>query len=168
MQNIKLITEKYIVKVLQGENVEEINSLFIKSTDYFQKIFDRNPNIRDASTLFTTVPKGKVPEDKLVLGIYTKNNKLIGLLDLVQNYPEQNAWFLGLLLIDPEERNRKIGTEILLALIKKSEELNITKINVSVEEHNTQAIKFWEKMGFVEYDKLKKGLKNFIYFTYLL
>lgn len=168
MQNIKLITEKYIVKVLHEEDVEEINSLFVKSTDYFQKVFDRNPDIHDASTLFTTVPEGKLPEDKLVLGIYTKNNNLIGLLDLVQNYPEQNTWFLGLLLVDPKERNQKIGTEVILALIKKATEISISKINISVEEHNKEAIRFWKNIGFTEYNRVKKGLKNFIYYTYIL
>ncbi|MGL4338503.1 MAG: GNAT family N-acetyltransferase, partial [Turicibacter sp.] len=71
----------------------------------------------DVDSIFEYSDK-KTSKDSLTLGIYNKDDLLIGMIDIFKNYPDNKTWMIGLLLLSPNERNNKLG-KIVHEEIKK-------------------------------------------------
>lgn len=98
--------------------------------------------------LLTDLPPGGRPEDKFVFGVYDASGQMVALLDLARNYPTERAWWIGLLLIRPEQRGRGLGQAILPALEGWLREQGAECIGLGVVAENTAASRFWERAGF--------------------
>ncbi len=156
-----------MIKSFPSNDVGNLQKLFEDSKDYTKLIEGRLPQPNDAKDLLEALPSGKELKDKFVLGIY-ESDKLVGVIDLIKDYPEENIWFIGLFLLSPEYRGRGLGNKIYLKL--KDDLMNLEKVKavrISVAEENTKAINFWRKLGFVDlYSKTETrgdGDMNFVY-----
>ena len=101
-----------------------------------------------AEDLLETCPSSKnVAQDKLVLGVY-KNQELIGLIDLIQDYPEKGTWTIGYLLVHPQYRSSGYGRIFVEGLAAVLLVCGATKLRCIVQEQNPRALRFWQKCGF--------------------
>lgn len=160
--------ENLTIKNLPLDDVPNLQKLFEESKDYSKLIEGRLPRPNDAQDLLLALPDGKSLKDKFVLGVY-EEDILVGVIDLVKDYPEQNMWFIGLLLLSPQYRNKGFGSKIYCKLREELITLeNAKAIRISVAEQNSNALNFWRKLGFKEiYSKLqtREGKEvKFIYF----
>lgn len=58
----------------------------------------------------------------------------------------QVGWYIG----DPDMRGQGYGTDMIRVLLKICfTELNLQKVSLMVHEHNTGAVRLYEKLGFV-------------------
>jgi ribosomal protein S18 acetylase RimI-like enzyme len=160
--------ENLTIKNLPLDDIENLQKLFEGSKDYSMLIEGRLPRPNDAQDLLRALPDGKSLKDKFVLGVY-KENILAGAIDLIKDYPEQDIWFIGLLLLSPEYRNKGLGSKIYRKLREELIILGKTKaIRISVAEQNSNALNFWRKLGFIEiYSKLQTREGNEVKFIYL-
>ncbi len=118
-----------------------------------------------ATGLLSACPPGKdVKSDKILTGIYS-NNILIGIIDLIKDYPEDGVWTIGYLLIHPHYRNQKIGSNIISALSKQTD---IKKLRCVVQAQNPRALNFWENLGFIITSSIKERLGNIESDTFIL
>ena len=93
-------------------------------------------------------PPTKDPlKDKFVLGFY-EDERLMGVIDLIQNYPENGVWTIGYLLIHPEFRSLKWGQNIIENLAITVRKFEGKKLRCSVQKQNPRALNFWKKCGF--------------------
>lgn len=98
--------------------------------------------------LLTACPPSKnLAQDKLVLGVY-KAQELIGLIDLIQDYPERGTWTIGYLLVHPQYRLFGYGQRLVEKLAAVLLENGATKMRCIVQEQNPRALRFWQKCGF--------------------
>ncbi len=110
-----------------------------------------------ATGLLSTCPPGKdVKSDKILTGIYS-NNVLIGIIDLIKDYPEDGVWTIGYLLIHPAYRNQKIGSNIIRSF---SQQPDIKALRCVVQAQNPRALNFWENHGFKIKHIRKEVLEN--------
>lgn len=93
-------------------------------------------------------------KDKYFLCIY-KNNKLIGILDLITNYPFKNNIYICLFMLDINLQNKGMGSIIINKLCNFLYKRNFTAINIAYIEDNIQAKNFWLKNNFLDKDKSK-------------
>ena len=92
-------------------------------------------------------------------------DELVGILDLLLRYPDDQTVYLGLLLIDRAHQGRGVGTAAFQAL-----ERDLLprwpwarRLRLSVVGTNDQTLGFWRRLGFTEtgevrpwrYDKLE-------------
>jgi ribosomal protein S18 acetylase RimI-like enzyme len=103
-----------------------------------------------AEHLLTGLPPGKTPVDKHVLGIHAPQGGLVGVLDLIHDYPGEGEWWIGLLMLDPSARAAGLGTRLFRALERAIAAAGGTAIGLGVLEHNTRAERFWRGLGFTE------------------
>jgi len=99
--------------------------------------------------LFTDLPQNKSFEDKFLLGIY-KSNDLIGIIDIIRDYPTISEWTIGLLLLEPKERGRGLDTAIHEALDKWAKSFGAKRFRIGVIDYNDRAFKFWLNLGYVK------------------
>jgi GNAT superfamily N-acetyltransferase len=78
---------------------------------------------------------------------------LIGLIDAVEGYPDEGAWWLGLMLIDPEYRGKGLGHKLYQAFENWILEQGAVGVCLGVVEENDKALAFWGSLGFQEHDR---------------
>jgi GNAT superfamily N-acetyltransferase len=143
----------YHTCLLSDQNVEELEILLDKCSDYFLLVDGHRPIPSTALNLLNSCPPGKASGEKVDLGIYTRQNRLIGVLDAVRDYPGKGDWWVGLLLLDPLHRDKGIGRKIIRSFEAWIREQCARQIFLGVIEANNSAYKFWKSMGFTEVER---------------
>lgn len=98
--------------------------------------------------LLSELPPGKELADKFGLGVFDGAGRLVGGIDVVRDYPEPREWYLGLMLLDPEHRERGLGTKLLAELVRWLRGQGAAYLRLAVSEHNEAGRRFWERGGF--------------------
>ncbi len=102
-----------------------------------------------AELLLEGLPPGKAPEDKFLLGLYADGTKeLLGVLDAVRGFPEDDEWIIGLLLLDPDRRRAGLGARFLAAFEQWVRGQGAAGIRLVVQEQNPDALRFWMREGY--------------------
>lgn len=142
------INEDYYIQTLEDYPIQEIEQFFAENADYSILSSGASEPKREARELFSTLPEGKTLEDKFVFGIFERAGKLIGLIDLVKNYPEQDTWIIGLMLLSTQNRRQNIGKLIHVAGVKFVKKSGCKKLRLGVLEQNIGGLCFWQSLGY--------------------
>ena len=151
IQSIDLINGYEITQLSKQDN-DIVEGLCNKCSDYYILSGGALPSKDDVSALFTDLPPNKNLEDKFLFGVF-KSNKLIGIIDIIRDFPTISEWTIGLLLLEPEERGKGLGIIIHEALVKWTRHLGAKRFSIGVIEDNNRAFKFWSNLG---YSKIKE------------
>jgi ribosomal protein S18 acetylase RimI-like enzyme len=126
----------------------ELQAFYEHCADYFELVTGQPPGPNEAEELLSALPRGKTHDDKFVVGLFDAPGHLVGVLDVIRDYPKPADWYLGLLMFAPEWRSRRLGERVYHRLEGWIRELGGKAIHLIVQEQNPKAIKFWERMGF--------------------
>ena len=105
---VKAFSDKYVVRALTEEDVEEVYSLLSKNALYYEycsPFVTRQRILNDMNAL----PSGKTIDDKYYIGFYQKD-KLIAVLDLIDSYPEKKMAYISFFMTDVSVQNNGAGT----------------------------------------------------------
>ena len=141
--DIQKITNKFHVKRLSEEHVEEIFSLCKKNELFYQyhpPVATRESIIDDLNAL----PPNKEMKDKYFLGFYQENS-LAAVMDLIVDFPEEKVAYLGFFMVEIELQGRGIGTEVISDCMEYLKELGYQKVRLAIDEGNPQSQAFWTK-----------------------
>ncbi len=106
-----------------------------------------------AQNLACALPQGKEYDDKFLLGIFAGPQKLIGVLDVIRDYPTQGEWWLGVLMLDPAQRGKGLGESVCRAVEQWATNAGAHYIRLAVSTQNTRAHQFWKRVGFEELER---------------
>jgi RimJ/RimL family protein N-acetyltransferase len=134
---------------LDETRARELQAFYDRCRDYFELATGQPPRPDDAADLLRSVPRGKTHEDKFVIGLFDAPGHIIGVLDVIRDFPRERDWYLGLLLFEPTLRGKKLGERVHRRLEDWILAQGGTAIHLIVEEVNPGALRFWERMGFV-------------------
>ena len=97
--------------------------------------------------------------------IFTTPNKYIDGLPQIS----LNGIFLNNLCVNPEMRNKGLGTKLVSTIINKAKKSGKDHIILQVKKNNIPAIKIYEKLGFTKYFEgiNENGEEAIIYVYYL-
>lgn len=142
----------YQIKLLQEKDLAAIQNLVERCADYERLITGLPPDASSAQKILVDLPEEKSRVDKLVIGIYAGSIDLVGILDLIRDYPRKGDWWLGLLLLDPDYRNKGLGKRIYWTFEAWAARWGAQSIYAGVIEENERAYKFWQGLGFETVD----------------
>ncbi|CAN7186635.1 GNAT family N-acetyltransferase [Phenylobacterium sp. LjRoot164] len=137
------------VALISGSAVPELQELLERCADFEVLVTGSPPHADAAADLLVEVPPDHALRDKLVIGIWTEAG-LTAAIDLLRDFPDPHAWYLGLLLIAPEARGQELGSKIVAALRDWIVAQGGWTIRLIVQEQNPAARRFWIRQGFVE------------------
>ena len=103
-----------------------------------------------AEDVLTSLPPGKADDDKHVIGVVAPDGELVGVLDLIRDYPGEHEWWLGLFLLDPQARAAGLGSRVLQEVERVVAAAGGTVLHLGVLEQNVPAERFWRRHGFTE------------------
>lgn len=138
----------YYLKNLKTGGINDIQELCEQCSDYFLMDQNSRPSSDAGRRILESLPPQKGYSDKFVFGLYDGENILIGLIDIVKNYPSEGEWMLGFLLIHPQERNKGWGKLLHKGLINWIRSQKGDKLRIGVLKENQKAFKFWSSRGY--------------------
>ncbi|MBF7688830.1 GNAT family N-acetyltransferase [Acinetobacter sp. EC24] len=130
-------------------DIAQLQSVYNASTDYFQIVLGKLPNNDAIDQDLLAVPQGCSLDAKFFYGIYEKT-QMIGCLDLIRGYPNENTIFIGLLLFITARQGLGYGPQALEFVIQKAIQWNCPQLRIAIVQSNIKAISFWLREGFVE------------------
>ena len=156
------LKQTWNIRLLTFNDVDEMTHFLGLFNEFFQLCEGENGS--SLGILNACPPSKDIHKDKVVLGLYD-NDTLIGLLDIIRNYPEDEIWTIGYLLIHPEYRNQGLGSKFIKNLGKI---LTPSKLICVVQKQNRRALTFWESNGFKIITEKKEKLGQLINTTFIL
>ena len=139
---------EYTVHRLTLDDLPAIQEVCAKCLDFMLLVDGHAADPESVKDDFLDVPPGRSSADKFVFGICNRHNELVGLLDVLRDYPDQSTWWIGLLLFIPEARSKGLGKKVLQGFVEFISLNGGQAIMLGVVEANTRAIKFWTRKGF--------------------
>ena len=162
---LKILNSKWPLKILTIHETEEVQHFLDLFCDFFQLC---EGSAGSATELLEACPSVKnIREDKMVLGIY-RDQILIGIIDLIQDYPDNGIWTIGYLLIHPKYQGKGIGSEFICDLKISLKNANAFKLRCVVQSQNQKSLQFWQRNSFVIEKEIQETLGKLTNQTFIL
>ena len=160
MIDLDKLFRNYKVKRFRDENIDEIFSFCMSNPMYYEICGSTltHDNIRSDLKL---VPEGVDIKDKYYIGLYD-DDRLICIIDFVDNYPEKGYIFIGFFMVDGLIGNKGIGSNIIDQLVDSFKKMGYKSIRLAYDRENPQSSHFWKKNGFVKIGEKKHEYGNMI------
>ncbi|SDC19162.1 GNAT family N-acetyltransferase [Acinetobacter boissieri] len=133
----------------KSTDIAQLQSVYNASTDYFQIVLGHLPNNDATHQDLLAVPQGCSLDAKFFYGIYEKT-QMIGCIDLIRGYPNENTIFIGLLLFITTRQGLGYGPQSLEFIIQQAIQWNCHQLRIAVVASNVKALAFWLREGFIE------------------
>lgn len=148
MDRVTLDLDGWQAELVGAADHEDLLHLFKGCEDYVLLSEGRTPTSIQVEELLRELPPGRTLADKHVLGIRGADRRLVGVIDVVRDYPASGEWFLGLLVLLPSERGRGLGERAYRAVEAWTRQRGAVAMWLAVLEQNPRARRFWERLGF--------------------
>lgn len=106
------------------------------------------PSSTAAREEFDDVPEGKTTDDVYIFGLFDARSNLLGAIAGVRYYPDCQTWWIGLMMLAPEQRGRGLGADFYRAFEHWVSAQGISQISLVAIEANESGLQFWKRMGF--------------------
>lgn len=138
----------YSIKQLTIQDAEILQTLCDRNRDFALLTYGEPFSATAARDEFNDLPPGKTPEDIHIFGLFDLEGSLAGAIVTVRNYPEENTWWIGLMMIAPEYRRQGLGRDFYRAFEAWLFTREVKEISLCVIEANSTGLRFWQQMGF--------------------
>lgn len=145
------------VRRLSELDTQILQQLHDECTDFHLLTMGEGPAPTQAKELFTECPPGKTRADKHLFGFFAPKGQLVGVVELMEDYPEPSTWYIGLMMLHPSWRGRGLGKQILKWLTGQLAAKQVCHLCLAVLDVNPRGKKFWEANGF----SLIRTVENF-------
>ncbi len=122
--------------------------------DYAMIVNGVAPTKQDVTDFFLGIAPGRTTKDMLKLGVEEKG-KLIGIVEIAQNFPAKLTWHIGLLMLHSSRRGKRIGRTVVRKIEENARAAGASQLRVGVVEENARALAFWEALQFREIHRLR-------------
>lgn len=140
--------ERGHVKRLGTQDVPALQSLLECCRDFLELTHEA-PRPDAAHEFLENLPDGKTLEDKFVFGLYEDGTKeLVGVIDIVRNWPTRDEWIIGTFLLEPTRRNTGLGARVHRDLEQWVRGQGATGLRLVVQVQNPAGLRFWQRQGY--------------------
>ena len=127
-----------------------VADLFHRAADYVLLESGHAPSQAEVTDFFTGGPPGIDQSRSLHFGLFLPDDQLAAIAGAIFGFPKPDDAYLGLLLIDPAHRGKRLGQQMVDHICAASKTQGADRILIAVLEENVKAHRFWSKMGFTE------------------
>ena len=160
MIDLDNLFSNYKVKRFEGDDIDEIFS-FCMSNPFYYEMCGNTVTKENIINDLKLIPDGVDLKDKYYIGLYD-NDKLICIIDFIDNYPENKIIFIGFFMVNGHESNKGAGTGIINELVSSFRIREYQSLRLAYDRDNPQSSHFWKKNGFVKIGEKKHEYGNMI------
>lgn len=146
-QLIPVGEKEFLFKEMDESFASQVLSLFQDCHEYFELISGETPE--DTDDYFNGLPPNKDYDEKHCIGVF-EGETLIAAIDIVEDYPKDKEWIIGLLVLHPSYRGLGLGSKIEEVLAEIVVENRGKFLRLGVQVQNEMGLKFWKKLGYEE------------------
>ncbi len=133
------------------DHATEVRSFIEHNRRFFVEVENVSPTEQLVEEIFTSVPDGIDPQQKLVVGVY-REQRLVAFHEWIKDRHEAGEWLLSLLIVDRDLRREGLGRRIMNEFEAYLRERDVHCVLLGVVEGNTPAGSFWSSMNYVRTD----------------
>lgn len=141
------------IKLLTLADQEALLALEQSNPRYHQYFSANELTLAEMADDLTAHPTGMAADQKQVFGFYLAH-KLVAVLDVLNQYPEQDFMFVGLLMVNAAYQRKTVGSVIMTGLMQAALHSDIHCLQLTRVTADTGVKQFWEKLGFEDGDQL--------------
>jgi GNAT superfamily N-acetyltransferase len=134
------------LRELTEAELDDLQALLDRCGDYYRLHEGRDVTPSEARDEWDDLPDAAQRTDKHVVGLYA--GELVGVVEVLCDWPRAATWNIGLLLLDPAVRGRAAGTQIVEAIDARAAEAGADTLRISVIPENARGMAFWRRLGF--------------------
>jgi GNAT superfamily N-acetyltransferase len=131
---------------LTTSDLDDLQALFERCEDYFLLHDGHPPGPTAAADEWEAMPDGSPRDDKHLLGLFAPH--LAGVVEVLQGWPRPGTWNIGLLLIEPRARSRRLGATVIEAVDAWAAGCGADTLRITVIPANVRGMAFWMRLGF--------------------
>ncbi|MEM1353172.1 MAG: GNAT family N-acetyltransferase [Pseudomonadota bacterium] len=132
------------------QHYQDALDLARRARDYVELEVGRTPDDAYVTEFFNAAPPEHGPASLTHYGI-RKRGRLDGMICIAEGYEEAQDWWIGLLLLDPAVRSRRIGRKAVQHLKNSARKRSIKMLKLSVLYANPRGLRFWLREGFIHH-----------------
>jgi GNAT superfamily N-acetyltransferase len=143
---------EFLVRELESEDGNDVQAMFENDSEFFERYHGYPPGA-EAQSLYVAVPEGKTYEDKILIGIFKPDDSsIIGVVDLIRDFPCTHTWYVGLIFIRKDCRRSGIGARFIKTVEERVLRAGGKEIQLRVISENIPSIEFFKKNGYIYLD----------------
>lgn len=105
--------------------------------------------LENSDSITDFIPEGTSSDNKYLYGIFDEA-KLIGVIDLIEDYPEKQNAYIHQFILEEAYSNNNLPSILYLSLEKTAQETGITSMSLDTELAKQS---FWSDFGFLDNKK---------------
>lgn len=137
-----------IVRLTAGVDTERLQRFLERCSDYYVSHEGWSTPSDAAEHELSGVPPGSDSADLHVFAMTDAAGDLVGVVQLLRDYPTGGTWWIGLLLVGPSLRGRGIGSRLLQYSFEFVRSRGGRHVRLAVSSNNAAAYEFWRAAGF--------------------
>lgn len=127
---------------------EAVTAFCEQADAFFRLVRGASSAAENARDLLSSRPAGVPLDRKHVVG-FERNGAVVAIVDLLEAYPSEAEWYVGVLVLSPHERGRGLGTALWNAVEHWIRAEGGRHVRLIVQEQNPDAARFWRSVGFI-------------------
>jgi GNAT superfamily N-acetyltransferase len=132
---------------LGPSDLPRLKDLCLACSAFYELIEGQPANEATAAEILGPLEPKYAHGTKHVWGVEVDGG-LIAVAELLQGHPSVHDWYIGLLLVAPEQRRRGMGTQVCKAISDWMRIRGAMTVRLVVHKQNLVARTFWEQQGF--------------------
>lgn len=131
-----------------ARDFDDVLDLTERARDYVVLEVGHPANDAYVRDFFEACPPGKTP-DSLIHFAVMRDQEMAGIVGIASGYEQPDDWWIGLMLLDPAYRGRRIGHTVIKLIRRLARNEGIAMLKLSVLDANPRGESFWRREGFV-------------------
>lgn len=141
------------IRLLTLSDQEALMDLEQSNPRYHQYFSPEPLTLAEVQRDLTAYPDELAAEQKQVFGFYLADH-LVAVLDLLNQYPQEQFLYVGLLMVNQAYQRKSIGQVVMTGLMQAALQSGIVCIQATRVSADTGVAKFWQQLGFDDGDQL--------------
>ena len=147
MRKLKYIENKFILGTVTEDLLEKVLNIYETNEEYFKISMNGKPSIESIIEDKNDIPPGSNFQDKYYK-IISINGQDIGIIDYIMNYPDEDAVYIGLFMINGDFHRQGYGKAFIEEFTANMREKGYRRLRLGVLKQNKNGFEFWTRMGF--------------------
>ena len=146
LDTLRRLMPQWEVREVGEEDMQAVLALLEKDRA-FGELSGRQPTMENLRDDLAALPPRCLPSQKHYVAIW-EGGAPVAVLDWLEHYPRERTLWIGLLMVDYNQRGRGIGRTVADAIPKAACAGGMDSLRLACLEENQAGHAFWERAGF--------------------
>ena len=135
------------IRNLEEQDLPAVLALMESNAPYYEIQNQGQPTLGSIREDMSALPPRCTQEQKHYVGLW-RDDRLVGVLDLVEGYPRERTLWVGFFMVDAELHRQGIGRMVAEALPGAAADAGMDNLRLGCLKGNESGHQFWNAMGF--------------------